>query len=157
MQRFLLLAVAVLLWGYFAATTDVHASMALDDWNMATRNALPTYIKIWLGSMLIAHFSSIFFVRNHTPARWVLGGFVLSHAWVAYAEYSGVINLKAGMVSLGHILFWIPALLSFYRNRTDIKLPSAYGIWACVMFFFYTISLTIDVRETAILLNYMTG
>ncbi|GAB5489745.1 MAG: hypothetical protein Pars2KO_33150 [Parasphingorhabdus sp.] len=157
MRRALPLTIAVLLWGVFAATTNVHSSMALDDWNMDARNALPTYIKIWLASMLVAHLSSVFFVRKHRPARWVLGGFLLSHLWVAYAEYSDAIDLKAGLVSFGHIVFWLPAIISFYRNRADIKLSSAYGIWACIMFFYYAVSLTIDVREATIYFRHVTG
>lgn len=156
-QRSLLLIIAVLIWGLFAATTILHSSMALDDWNMEARNALPLYIKVWLVSMLVAHVSSVFFIRNHIPARWVLGGFILSHAWVAYAEYSDAIDLKAGLVSFGHIVFWLPAIISFYRNRADIKLPLAYGIWACIMFFYYAISLTIDVREATIYFSHLTG
>lgn len=155
MQRSIIFAPAVLLLGIFVAAAPAYASMALDDWNMEARNALPAYLKLWLFSMLITHFSSIFFIRNHVPARWVLGGFVLSHAWVAYAEYSGVISLKAGLVSLGHILFWAPAIISFYRNRADIKLFSSYGIWVCIMFFFYTISLTFDIRDAVIYLEYI--
>ena len=157
MRRALLLTIAVLLWGVFAATTNVHSSMALDDWNMDARNALPTYIKNWLASMLVAHLSSVVFVRKHRPARWVLGGFLLSHLWVAYAEYSDAIALKAGLVSFGHIVFWLPAIISFYRNRADIKLSSAYGIWACIMFFYYAVSLTIDVREATIYFSHVTG
>lgn len=156
-QRSLLLIVAVLIWGLFAATTNLHSSMALNDWNMEARNALPTYIKIWLASMLVAHFSSVFFVRKHNPARWVLGGFLLSHLWVAYAEYSDVIDLKAGLVSFGHIVFWLPAIISFYRNRAGITLSSAYGIWACIMFFYYAVSLTIDVREATIFFSHLAG
>lgn len=157
MQRSLLLIIAVLIWVLFAATTNLHSSMALDDWNMEARNALPLYIKVWLASMLVAHVSSIFFVRRYAPARWVMAGFILSHAWVAYAEYSDAIELKAGLVSFGHIVFWLPAIISFYRNRADIKLPSAYGIWACIMFFYYAISLTIDVREATIYFSHFAG
>jgi len=130
---------------FFASPAE--ASFALQEWNMETRLGAPLALKIWLGSMLVANLASVFFLRRHVPARWVLGAFVVSHLWITYAEATGAFVVYGGMVSLGHIIFWTPAILSLLRHRDQIVLPSRYGIWACIMLGFYGISLIFDVRD----------
>ena len=131
-------------------TTARGAPYALEDWNMATRESLPLGMKIWLGSMLLTMVSSVFFMRRHIAARWVLAAFVIGHAWIGVAEGFGMFAVKGGMVSLGHIVIWAPAIYALIANRDQITLPSPYGVWACAMLFFYSVSLIFDIRDAAI-------
>ena len=144
---FALLAVAALA---IMITTAPTAPYALSDWNMTTRESLPLAMKIWLGSMLLTMIASLVFVRRYIAARWVLAAFVVGHTWIALAEGFSLFAVKGGMVSLGHIIVWAPAIYALIANRDQIKLPSAYGLWACAMLFFYSVSLIFDIRDAAI-------
>lgn len=133
-----------------ALAAEANASYALEDWNMETRNSLPLTMKIWLGAMMAANLSSLFFIKNHVAARWVLGAQIVGHAWIAVLEASATYTVQGGQVSLGHIIVWAPAIYALYRYRSEIRLPSAYGFWACAMFFFYGVSLVFDFRDAFI-------
>ena len=136
------------------SVSEAGASYALEAWNMETRLSLPIWLGVWLlGVLLPANLASVFFVRNHVAARWVLGGFFCSHLWLTIVEVTGAFVVQGGLVSLGHIIFWSPAIYALYRYRSEIKLPSAYGIWACVMIFVYGVSMIFDVRDAAIWIN----
>ena len=140
----------------FTATlvSEASASYALEEWNMETRLSLPRYLQVWLlGALLPTHLASVFFVRNHMAARWVLGGFFLSHLWLTIVEVTGAFTVHGGLVSLGHIIFWSPAIYALYRYRPEIKFPSAYGFWACVMLFIYGVSMIFDFRDAVIWIN----
>ena len=65
-------------------------------------------------------------------------------------EITGIYTVKGGLVSLGHIVSWSPAIYALYRYRSEIRLPSANGIWACVLSFFFAVSLIFDFRDAAI-------
>jgi len=126
------------------------ASLALEKWDMQTRLELPIYLKVWLASMLITHLLSILFIKQHVAARWVLGCFIASHAVVFGIEYSASNLLYGGMVSLSHVIFWIPALAALYRYRHEAKASSGYQIWVGAILFFYSISLIFDLRDASI-------
>lgn len=131
--------------------SDASASYALEPWNMETRLNLPIWLGVWLlGVLLPANLASVFFVRNHVAARWVLGGFFCSHLWLTLVEVTGAFVVQGGLVSLGHIIFWSPGIYALYRYRSEIELPSAYGIWACVILVVYGVSMIFDVRDAAI-------
>lgn len=134
-------------------TPEASASYALEDWNMEARRNLPLTMKLWLAAMLITNLAAVFFVRKHVAARWVLGAWLFSHAWIAILEGTGAYTVQGGLVSLGHIVVWAPAIYALYRHRGEIKLPSAYGIWASLMLFFYGVSLIFDVRDAFIWLS----
>ncbi|MEM6652106.1 MAG: hypothetical protein AAF582_05860 [Pseudomonadota bacterium] len=134
-------------------TPEASASYALEDWNMEARRNLPLTMKLWLGVMLITNLAAVIFVRKHVAARWVLGAWLFSHAWIALLEGTGVYTVQGGLVSLGHIIVWAPAIYALYRYRSQIELPSAYGIWASLMLFFYGVSLIFDVRDAFIWLS----
>ncbi len=134
-------------------SSEAEASLALVDWNMEARRNLPLHLKAWLGAMLLANAASVFFVRKHLAARWVLGAFIVSHAWIAILEITELYTVQGGLVSLGHIIVWTPAIIALLRYRSEIALPSAYGIWACMMLLFYAVSLVFDVRDAFIWLN----
>ncbi|MEO1027956.1 MAG: hypothetical protein AAFX02_02750 [Pseudomonadota bacterium] len=133
-----------------ASIPEANASYALEVWNMETRRNVPLLMKLWLGAMMIANLSSIFFIKRHIAARWVFGALILSHSWIAILEITGLYAVKGGQVSLGHILFWSPAIYMLIKFRSEMKFPSAYAIWASIMLFFYGVSLVFDIRDAAI-------
>ena len=136
-----------------ALSPEASASYALEDWNMEARRNMPLVMKLWLGAMLVTNLAAVFFVSKHVAARWVLGAWLFSHAWIAILEGTGAYTVQGGLVSLGHIIVWAPAIYALYRYRSEIQLPSAYGIWASLMLFFYGVSLIFDVRDAFIWLS----
>jgi len=140
------------------SVSDAAASFALEPWNMETRLSLPLYLQVWLlGVLLPAFLASVFFVRDHIAARWVLGGFFCSHLWLTIVEVTGAFPVQGGLVSLGHIVFWSPGIYALYHYRSEIRLPSAYGIWACIMSLVFAVSMVFDIRDAAIWISAQAG
>ncbi len=113
-------------------------TIALGDWNMAVRKALPLPHKLWLGGLMAVHLSSLLFVRRHVAARWVFGGFALSHALIAYVEATGRFAMVSGMISLEHVLTFIPGLIAIYVTRSEIRWPGAYAVWVGAVVVLYS-------------------
>lgn len=133
------------------------ALSALEAWNAEARDALATPVKIWLGLMMLTNIAAIGFLKNHVAARWVFAGFVISHGIVMVMWGQGV-TVLAGQVSLFHVVFWTPGVIALLRYRKEIKLPSAFGLWACLSLMFYFGSMFIDVKDALIYLqNLMTA
>jgi len=126
------------------------ASLALEKWDMQTRLDLPLHLKVWLASMFVTHLISIFFIKKYIGARWVLGSFIGSHIVVFGVEHSANTILYGGMVSLSHIVFWIPALIAIYQYRSEIQSSWVYKGWVSTLLCFYSISLVFDVRDAII-------
>ncbi|BFM13967.1 hypothetical protein R50073_01500 [Maricurvus nonylphenolicus] len=142
------------LLGFCFFSDHATASMALSEWNMQTRLALPVYLKVWLGAMLLMHFCSLFFVKRFYAARWILGCFIASHIIVFYLENSATTTLLAGMVSLSHVIFWPPALYAVYHYRQQLSRSLPYKLWIGSVIFFYSVSLVFDIRDSAIYLYH---
>lgn len=152
-----LLFCLVTVTGIFLATTGVGGSPALELWNNDTRTSLPLWLMIWLGFLALTFLSSVAFAWNHVPARWVLASFVGSHvATIAIENTEGMV-LRAGLVSLLHVVFWTPGLVSLLSNQSDIRFNSAYGIWASILLFVYAVAFTFDIRDGIVWLLFMVG
>lgn len=143
--------------GIFLAVTGIGGSPALEMWNNDARANLPTWMMAWLGFLALTFLSSVIFAWNHVPARWVLAGFVGSHvATIAIENTEGMV-LRAGLVSLLHVVFWTPGLVSLLSNQSDIRFNSAYGIWASILLFVYAVAFTFDIRDGIVWLLFMAG
>ena len=112
------------------ASSSVARLTALDVWNATARDALPGYVKIWLGLMFLNNISALAFVNKHVAARWVFGGFLISHLLVMVGYWRMGVPILAGQVSLFHILFWTPGFIMLLLKRDEIKWVSPYAIWA---------------------------
>lgn len=129
------------------------AVSALDVWDNTARAALPTHIKIWLGSMVLCNLAAIVFLKSHVASRWVLAGFVLSHVVGAlFDTYTP--PLLAGQVSLLHAIFWTPGIVVLFLHRDQFRLPSAHGIWVCAIVFYYVVSMLFDVPDAISFVRY---
>ncbi|MCG3269530.1 hypothetical protein [Yoonia sp. I 8.24] len=129
---------------------------ALEEWNNVARLALPTYVKIWLGMMLLTNIAALAFVKKHVAARWVFVGFAISHA-IGMFFWSKNIPVLAGQISLLHVVFWAPGAIMLLRRRAEIKIPTAYGIWACLSLFFYVGSMLVDIPAGLTAIKHMFG
>lgn len=132
------------------------AISALDEWNNETRAALAIPVKIWLGLMMLTNIAALGFLKNHVASRWVFSGFVLSHAVGIIMVMQGM-TLLAGQVSLLHIVFWTPGMIFLILRQAEIKLPSAYGVWAILSLVFYFGSMIFDVPDAIGFIQYALG
>ena len=128
------------------------ALSALDEWNAAARDALSIPVKVWLGLMMLTNIAALGFVKNHVAARWVFGGFLISHVLVMVMWAQGV-QVLAGQVSLFHIIFWMPGAIMLLHRRDEIRYPSAYSIWATLSLIFFFGSMLVDVRDAFVFLQ----
>lgn len=133
-------------------TPQAFALSAMEEWNAAARDALPVRVKLWLGAMMLTNIAAIGFLRNHVAARWVFGGFIISHGLVMGMWAMGY-TVIAGQVSLFHILFWTAGAIMLLRRRQEIQYPSAYGIWATLSLIFYSGSMIVDLRDASIFIQ----
>jgi hypothetical protein len=136
---------------------EVLALSALEEWNAAARDALPTPVKIWLGLMLLSNLAALVFVRKHVAARWVFVGFLVSHFLVLIGFWVTETPILAGQVSLFHIIFWTPGIYMLWRTRKDIKWVSPYAVWAIIMCVFYAGSMLVDIKDAFIFLWHFFG
>ena len=127
---------------------------ALDSWDTAARDALPGHVKIWLMLMMLNNLAAIAFLKNHVAARWIFGGFVLSHLLVILGFWKTGTSILAGQVSLFHIIFWTPGIYMLWRKREEIKWVTPYAVWACLAIIFYLGSMTVDVKDAVIFLRH---
>ena len=132
---------------------EAMALSATDEWNTAARTALPVHIKVWLGMMMLTNLAAIGFLKNHVAARWVFGGFILSHGLVM-VMWAMEHTILAGQISLFHIIFWTPGAFMLLRRRREIQYPSAYAIWTTLSLIFYFGSMMVDVRDAARFAQY---
>lgn len=150
--RIVLLVASCLLGATMLTAPEAHALSAADEWDAAARAALPVRIKVWLGAMMLTNIAAIGFLKNHVAARWVFGGFVVSHGLVMVMWAMGQ-TVLAGQVSLFHIIFWTPGAIMLLRRRSEIQYPSAYAIWAPLSLIFYFGSMVVDVRDATLFIQ----
>lgn len=151
--RIALLVASCLLGAAILTAPDAYALSATEEWDAAARAALPLHIKVWLGAMMLTNVAAIGFLKNHVAARWVFGGFVVSHGLVMVMWAMGQ-TVLAGQVSLFHILFWTPGAIMLLRRRSEIQYPSAYAIWATLSLIFYLGSMVVDVRDATFFIQH---
>ena len=132
-------------------------TIALGDWNMEVRRALPLSHKLWLGGLMAVHLSSLLFARRHVAARWVFGGFALSHLLIAYVEATGLFAMVSGMISLEHVLTFIPGLIAIYATRSEIRWPGAYAVWVGTVVALYSGLLWNDLPDLLVWVRMTTG
>ncbi|WOF75393.1 hypothetical protein QMT40_003064 [Parvibaculaceae bacterium PLY_AMNH_Bact1] len=143
--------------GAFLAITGIGGSPALGVWDNEARTNLPSWMMVWLGFLALTFLSSLIFAWNHVPARWVLAGFIGSHVvTIAIASIEGVV-LRAGLVSLLHVIFWTPGLIALLSNQSDLCLNSVYGVWASMLLFVYAVAFTFDIRDGLVWILFMGG
>ena len=128
-----------------------HGAMQLfDDEGMANT---PQWVMAWIYFMLASFLASLFFVKNHSEARWVAACFFIGAGiLVVSTRILGVPQLS-GFIALIHILAWTPALAILIKRRPFLKGFSPYSIWTGVMTFVISFSFVFDIRDASIFLS----
>lgn len=110
---------------------------------------------VWLGFLVVTCLASVFFVYEHTPARWVLAGFVVSHIIVFILSATKHITLRIGMVSLNHLVCWTPGLISTITDVQGRDASVPYAVWSYLLIFAVSVSFLFDLRDAGTYLYYL--
>lgn len=128
---------------------------ALQIFNSDAMAHTPQWVVIWIMFMAASFFAGLFFVRRHTIARWVVGGFLLGIIVSSVLTSGlGVIPLS-GFIALIHLVFWTPGLYQLLKNRPFLGERSAFSIWSGVMTAVILFSFFFDIRDAAIYLKHI--
>ena len=126
-------------------------------WDNAARASMPLWVSIWLGIMMTVFALGLLFVRRHTEARWVVGGFIcMALATVASGRVLGLLPLS-GLFSLVHIICWSPALYVLLTRRPFLQDRSPYALWSGAITAVIIFSFIFDIPDAAIYLDHMLG
>ena len=129
---------------------------ALRPWNNAARKSLPRGVLAWLGLLVATCLASVFFVASHQAARWVLGGFLISHVIVFVGPLvCKSLDLRAGLVSLLHIVCWSPGLVFAGLDLLSGSGVGVYVIWSWAIVIVTAISFFFDFRDASIYVMYL--
>lgn len=153
-KKFTMLASLLLPATLYAADYEA-GHQALELWNDEAKANVPEAVKIWLTVMMVTFVSGLIFVWKHVPARWVVGGVLLSVGGGGLiAEALGLVVLS-GYVALLHLIFWSPGLFFLIRERAISKGVSLYSVWAAVTTLVIIVSFFFDIRDASIYLKHM--
>ena len=148
--------VALLLAGPAAAAGEL--PHALEPWDNAARAAMPTFLRVWLGFLVLSFLTSLVFVRKHAAARWALLGFIASHVAVAAVDLGGVAVMRRGLVSLFHVLCWGPAIVPLLTAAGSAADSPRFQLWSRVLLAVIAIAFLFDLRDAGMYLYYfLTG
>ena len=131
---------------------DLQTPAVMRPWNNQARMALPMWTKIWLGVLVLTFLASAWFVKEHVPARWVLGGFILSHLIVFAFPLQKKWTMRAGMVSLLHVLCWSPGWVMCILDADQWVLGAPYTYWCYDIIVLIGFSFIFDVRDALVYL-----
>jgi hypothetical protein len=126
---------------------------ALWIWNNDARRSLPPGLLAWLGFLVLTCLASAFFVVNHFAARWLLGGFIASHA-IVFRLPSLRVTVRRGLVSLLHVLCWSPGWVLVIFDTDGRGDDMLYRIWSYTLIAVVSFSFIFDLRDTAIYVYY---
>lgn len=119
--------------------------------------ATPLWVQIWLIILGICLLSSLFFVRRHAVARWVIGGIIVSIPLTPVLVRSLGFPFLGGAIALGHLIFWMPAFLILVIQRPflDERYTAPFRIWSGAMTGAYAFSFIFDIGDTYIYLGHV--
>ena len=125
---------------------------SLQIWNNRARFSLPLLLKLWLSVLVLTLLSSIAFVSDRDPPRWIIGGFILSHLFVFLWPIATKIPLRIGMVSLAHVVCWSPGYFLTIIEVWQGSARGSYQIWSWATIAVISIAFLFDLRDSA---NYL--
>lgn len=130
--------------------SEIHKKLphALQLWNNKARFSLPLSLKIWLTLLVLTFLSSIAFIGNYYPPRWVIGGFILSHLIVFLWPIATTIPLRIGIVSLAHVICWSPGYVLTIVEVLQGSARGNYQIWSFIAIAVISIAFIFDLRDS---------
>lgn len=119
-------------------------------WNNSARLSLSPGLYAWLALLVTTSLASIAFLGEHLSARFVLSGFILSHAIVFTLPHVSSFGVRWGTVSLLHVVCWTPGWLLTLASLASVGETAdlVYRIWAMALVFVVGSSLAFDLRDT---------
>lgn len=132
-----------------------HGHGALQIFDAKGFEQTPLWVRIWVVFMMLSFVSGLLFVKNHTIARWVVGGMF---AGMLVGTLSGSffgITMLSGYIALIHLVFWSPALYQLLSKRPFLGSRSAFSIWSGVMTAVILFSFVFDIRDAYIYLQHI--
>jgi hypothetical protein len=128
---------------------------ALLVWNNRARISLPLLLALWLALLVCVCLSSVFFVTESIAARWVLGGFVVSHLVVFLLPTITDFTMRRGFVSLMHVICWSPGLVVSLIDTQGRQANLIYEVWSYALITVISISFIFDLRDALTYLYYL--
>ncbi|MEK6247122.1 MAG: hypothetical protein N2C12_03015 [Planctomycetales bacterium] len=128
---------------------------ALLVWNNQSRLSLPRLLILWLFFLVVICLSSAFFIREFIPARWVLGGFALSHLIVFLIPVFTNFTMRRGFVSLMHLICWSPGFVMTIADIQGRHTNSFYQAWSYALIVVISISFVFDLRDACTYLYFL--
>lgn len=107
--------------------------------------AMPIHVQLWLAWLLLVTVVTPLFLLSHRQAR-VLLYWQVGNALFGLTLWSAVGLVR--LLSLSHLLFWIPAVVYLLRHRLQEK-RTWFGTWVDIAIASMSVSLVIDVVELA--------
>jgi hypothetical protein len=137
----------------FAQQDVAHGHGALEIFDATGQANTPQWVMIWIYFMAASFAAGLFFVKNHSIARWVVGGFVLGI--VCMTILGKVLGLPpiSGYIATIHILFWSPGLYQLLTKRPFLGEQGAFSIWSGIITFVILFSFVFDIRDAFIYLT----
>jgi hypothetical protein len=128
---------------------------ALLIWDNKARLSLPPLLAIWLAFLVVVCLASIFFVRDSSAARWVLGGLAVSHLVVFLLPAVTTFTMRRGFVSLMHVVCWTPGLIATIADVQGRQNHAIYEVWSYALIAVVSISFLFGARDACTYLCYV--
>lgn len=110
----------------------------------------PTWLKIWVGWMIVVNTASLAFLK-HTEARVVLGVWIANGITMTLlAEAMGYTRL----LGLSHVIWWTPLIVYLWTRRDRFDPKALFTRWVYVLILTNTISLVVDYIDV---IRYILG
>lgn len=129
---------------------------ALQVFDEAGIKAMPLWLKVWLGVMMITFASGLLFVWKQPIARWAVGGFLMPFLAMEHILNALEWPFLSGSIALAHLIFWTPALLILLWKRPflDNNCSMPFRIWSAAMIAVILFSFIFDIRDAAIYVSH---
>ena len=104
-------------------------------------------VQIWVNWLMIVFLLSVFFLKKHRAARYVLGAFV-GTMLLAMGIFALWHNIH--LFALAHLIVWSPLLVYLWRREfksPEFNIVTPYGVWMTVLAVTMVVSLVFDVRD----------
>ena len=128
-----------------------------EEMNAALMAETSPAVQIWMNWMMLVFLASVFFLKNHRVARWVLITIV---ATMIGAILIWMMTKNVHLFGIAHLILWAPLAIYLWKTvlskqaKTNMKQYRVFFIWVCLLFATILISLVFDVRDIYLV---MTG
>ena len=139
------------------AQSLTHGNGSLEVFDAQGYDNSPLWVRIWIFILIATLASSMFFIKNHSEARWVAAGAVAG--FVAVFIVTGVLGVQpiSAYLALVHLIFWTPALIILLKRRLFLKDTTLYARWTGWVSFVILFSFIFDIRDVGVFGFHLLG